>query len=102
MSIVTRAGLERSCLRRGGLAFVILAVAIPLAQAQQLSRTHDKSRLVKPPAISALRYDEDYSYLRDSKNRTGAWWERFKFIPLDSAGQNYLTVGDETRLRYEE
>jgi hypothetical protein len=40
--------------------------------------------------------------LRDPKNRSGAWWEPFKFIPLDPAGQTYLTLGDESRLRYEQ
>jgi hypothetical protein len=55
----------------------------------------------KPPAIMSPRYTEDYSYLRDPDNRSGAWWEPLKFIPLDAAGSAYLTVGDEMRLRYE-
>jgi len=54
-----------------------------------------------PPTITSLRYTEDYSYLRDPKNRSGAWWEPLKFIPVDSAGWAYLTLGDEARLRFE-
>jgi hypothetical protein len=54
-----------------------------------------------PPSISPLRYTEDYSYLRESTNRSGSWWERFKYIPLGADGWAYLTFGDEVRLRYE-
>jgi hypothetical protein len=51
--------------------------------------------------MSAQRYTEDYSYLRDPANRSGAWWERFKLLPLDQDGRLYVTVGDEVRFRYE-
>lgn len=55
----------------------------------------------EPPPLTAPRYEEDYSYLRDPDNRSGAWWEPLKFIPLDRGGNAYLTLGDEVRLRYE-
>lgn len=55
----------------------------------------------EPPKITSLRSDEDYSYLRDARNRSGAWWERFKYIPLDETGGTYVTFGDEDRLRFE-
>ncbi|RZN33756.1 alginate export family protein [Bradyrhizobium sp. Leo121] len=48
-----------------------------------------------------MRYDEDYSYLRDPAKRTGAWWEPFKYIPLDLNGGAYLTLGLELRFREE-
>src|SRR4051812_41278926 len=35
-----------------------------------------------PPKITPLKYTEDYSYLRDPKHGSGAWWEPFKFISL--------------------
>src|SRR5262245_60451765 len=54
-----------------------------------------------PPAISTVRYDEDYSYLRESSSRTGAWWEPLKYIPLSESGNIYLTLGSEVRFRYE-
>lgn len=54
-----------------------------------------------PPRFTPLRYDENYSYLRDDLNRTGAWWERFKHIPLDPAGDSYLSFGMELRFRTE-
>lgn len=51
--------------------------------------------------MTAIRADEDYSYLRDPAKRSGAWWEPLKYIPLNEAGDRYLTIGDEIRLRYE-
>lgn len=55
----------------------------------------------EPPKLGTLRYDEDYAYLRDPSARSGAWWEPLKFIPLTRSGDVYLTLGNETRLRYE-
>jgi len=54
-----------------------------------------------PPRLTTLRYDEDYSYLHDPSVRTGAWWERFKYLPLNQAGDLYLSLGGGARLRYE-
>lgn len=54
-----------------------------------------------PPPLTPTRYDEDYSYLRNPDERTGAWWERLKFLPLDEEGHAWVTLGDEGRLRYE-
>jgi hypothetical protein len=54
-----------------------------------------------PPPIGPKKYDEDYTYLRDPANRSGAWWEPFKFIPLNSDGRSWLTIGSESRLRFE-
>jgi len=55
----------------------------------------------EPPPIGSLRHAEDYAYLRDPANGSGAWWEPYKFIPLDPYAFAYLTLGNETRLRYE-
>jgi hypothetical protein len=54
-----------------------------------------------PPDLTNARSGEDYGYLRDPANRTGAWWEPFKFIPLDPSGMAFLTLGADLRLRYE-
>jgi alginate export protein len=74
------------------LVAACLLACVPDVQAQKAGA---------PPPIGSLRYDEDYSYLRDPRNRSGAWWEPLKFIPLDEAGHVYLTLGDEERVRYE-
>ena len=54
-----------------------------------------------PPALSPFRYDEDYAYLRDPANRSGAWWERTKQIELSCAVDAYLDLGTELRVKYE-
>ncbi|WP_165820310.1 alginate export family protein [Microvirga sp. KLBC 81] len=88
----------------------LLAIAlapVPEAAAQSAGETAPagdqsapESRLPAPP-LTNLRYTEDYSYLRDPANRTGAWWEPFKYIPLDASGTSYLTLGAELRFREE-
>jgi hypothetical protein len=47
-----------------------------------------------------LRYDEDWSYLRDPARRDD-FWDPIKYIPLDRTGHSYLSFGGEARLRYE-
>ena len=64
---------EKSAVRFGGF---IAAVTIACAPENVLAQ--DKA---KPPDFDNRRYTEDYSYLRDPNNWTGAWWERFKFNP---------------------
>ncbi len=53
-----------------------------------------------PPPLKNLRYDEDFSYLRDESKRTN-WLDRLKFIPLNRSKSWYLTLGGEMRQRYE-
>jgi hypothetical protein len=55
----------------------------------------------QPPPLSTRRYIEEYAYLRDPVARTGAWWEPFKYLPLNGTGAIYLTTGFELRARYE-
>src|SRR3954447_11666931 len=58
------------------LAGVLLVVSASSLYAQQ----NPAAAAAGPPAITSLRYTEDYSYLRDRENRTGNWWEAYKFI----------------------
>jgi hypothetical protein len=92
-------GVGAAFLLRGALGFpaAVSTIVSCVAYAQEAPT----ASAPEPPAIASLRYTEDYSYLRDPTNRSGAWWEPYKFIPLDSAGFAYVTLGNETRLRYE-
>src|SRR2546423_4123840 len=57
-----------------------------------------------PPPIGLVRFDEDYSYLRNAGSnqlRALSPWTSLKYIPLNKAGDLYLTLGTEVRLRYE-
>src|SRR5262245_57334872 len=53
-----------------------------------------------PPAYKLLRYDEDYSYLKDPCRRTD-FWDAISYIPLWDPKDWYLSVGGELRERYE-
>ena len=55
---------------------------------------------VSPPAFTALRYDENYSYLKDSETRTNLF-DLLKYIPLNDQDDIYLTLGGQVRDRYE-
>jgi Alginate export len=75
------------------LAGVLMAAGAPepaVAQGKQ-----------EPPPFDNARYPEDYSHLRDPANRTGAWWEAYKAIPLNADGSRYVSFGAELRARYE-
>jgi hypothetical protein len=94
--------------RAAPVAAVLAAMAIFVAfvdarPAKALSADVDgtENSNVAPPKTTLLRYDEDYSYLRDPAKRTGAWWEPYKYIPLDFSDDAYLTLGLELRFREE-
>lgn len=50
----------------------------------------------KAPALTYIRYDEDWSGLADPSARTGRWTEALKYIPLDGE-KAYLSTGLEVR-----
>ena len=45
-----------------------------------------------------MRYDEDYSYLKDS---TRNFWEKLKVVPLDRRGTYFLSFGGEVRQEFD-
>jgi hypothetical protein len=53
----------------------------------------------KPPAYRPLRYEEDWSVLRDA--RGGDVFDPIKFIPLDEAEDVWLTLGGTIREQLE-
>nr|WP_322626192.1 alginate export family protein [uncultured Flavobacterium sp.] len=44
-----------------------------------------------------LRYDEDYSYLKDSARNV---YQNFKYVPLNNSGSVYASFGGEARAEY--
>jgi hypothetical protein len=50
------------------------------------------------PVYSIVRWDEDYSYLKDPANRSDTF-DPIKYIPL--GGESYLSLGGSARYRYE-
>src|SRR5688572_28696688 len=53
-----------------------------------------------PPPYTPVRYNEDYSYLKDPDKRTD-FFDPIKYIPLNESGDVYLSLGGQFRERYE-
>src|SRR5713101_1828233 len=54
-----------------------------------------------PPPYTLLRFNEDYTYLADPRNRTDPF-DPIKYIPLDPDDpKTYLSLGGELRERFE-
>jgi hypothetical protein len=52
-----------------------------------------------PTSFQSMRYDEDYSYLKDKSKRKESL-DKLKYIPLRKK-DFYLSIGGEARIRYE-
>ncbi|OUL98815.1 alginate export family protein [Variovorax sp. JS1663] len=78
-------------LHRSALLWISLLCANPMAMAQGS---------VDRPALKSLRFDEDWSPLRDPALRTD-FLDPLKWIPLNDSGSWYATLGGELRERYE-
>src|SRR5881296_3070246 len=72
---------------RGLFAIFLAAVCVP-------------AKGVERPAFQTLRYNEDWSFLRDAPQSTD-FFDSLKFLPLDAHGDSYLSFGAEARLKYE-
>jgi hypothetical protein len=81
---------------RSGLFITLILVVwfVPLAGAQS------PQGCFQPSTYALLRQDEDYGYLRNPACRQD-FWDPVKFIPFDSEGDRYLTIGGEVREWYE-
>jgi Alginate export len=86
--------------RPGRLAtvFVTFTLFAPssLAQTTPSSQTAPSA----PPSYKQLRYEEDWSFLRDPTRRADVL-DRIKYIPLGDKEDWYLTIGGEARMQYE-
>ena len=95
----------------GGCATAAHAQATPQEQPQQPGSPPQSA----PPSVAAprpgtgagpqppygvSRWNEDYLYLRDPARRTD-FWDPLKYIPLNEAGDWYLSLGAQARYRYE-
>jgi len=79
------------------IAALITVFATSPLWAQETAK--GKKSAASPP-YKLLRYDEDYSSLRDPLKRTDLW-DPLKFIPLNKTGDAFLSLGGEFRFRYE-
>jgi hypothetical protein len=87
--------VQNSVLFRTAAASVLGLTVLSVAKAEG-NDPHAGS----PPVFTALRYDEDYSYLKDPAARTDAF-DPIKYISLSERSDSYLTLGGQLRDRYE-
>ncbi|KGO82397.1 alginate export protein [Flavobacterium cauense R2A-7] len=50
------------------------------------------------PNFKSLRYDEDYSYLKNDS--TLNWYDKMKYTPLSKEGNTFISYGGEARFQY--
>ncbi|HEY3129545.1 MAG TPA: alginate export family protein [Acidobacteriota bacterium] len=55
--------------------------------------------IAKPTSYQGLRYEEDWTFLRQNSDNDP--WRRLKFIPLGDDGKIYLSMGGQARFRTE-
>ena len=79
-------------------SFLILFLALVCSR-QLCGQTPTASPSPSPPPYQPQRYDEDWSYLRDSGRQTDPL-DKLKYIRLNDKGW-YVSLGGEARIRYE-
>lgn len=83
---------------QGFLSFLVcvLSCALPCLLPVGVLAQESPPPCPKPPDYKYLRFDEDYSYLRNPGCRTD-FFDNAKFISLKPAGKWYISLGAETR-----
>lgn len=76
------------------LALAICSLLLGRQQAECLET--EPSR----PGYALNRADEEYRYLQDPASK-GDFWDPVKYLPVNSEGNWYLSIGGEARERYE-
>src|SRR5438105_4172053 len=85
--------------QRGSRALRVLASGLMLCRMLRAAAA-ESTPLQQPPPFKQLRYDENYSYLRDPSHPSD-YRDAIKFIPLNTSRDWFLTLGGEIRERYE-
>jgi hypothetical protein len=97
---IRRAGGSAALKARGFLPCGLRAVLLSCAVMNLASADDTVPTPMSPPAHTLLRYDENYSFLKDPAARKDPL-DKLKYIPLSEPGDSYLTLGGELRDRYE-
>ena len=87
-------GLFRGC---AGVCFMFIGMLLLYAPASSAETGRPAGA---PPPYSLNRADEDYRYLHDPGLRAD-FWDPIKYVPLNTTGDWYLSLGGEARERYE-
>ena len=79
------------------LSFLVVVAALGAAI---IPRAVEAACPSTPPLYLTLRYEDDYSFLRDAACRSDVW-APVKYVALDPEGSVYASFGADARLRYE-
>lgn len=77
----------------------VLFSCVVALSASRDARGDDRDACTHPPT-ELIRYQEDYSFLRDPACRT-EFWDPLKYIALSDRYEAYLSVGADVRERFE-
>ena len=78
----------------------MLSAQTPPATQPTLSPAPGTGAGPQPPAYTPVRWNENYSYLKDPAARKDPF-DPIKYIPLNDEGDIYLSLGGQARYRYE-
>jgi Alginate export len=85
-----------------GVALQSLCFLYALPARAQTSQATSEPKRPAYQIASAARFNEDWSVLRGfDLDQTDDFWDRFKFIPLSSDQDVWLTLGGQVRERFE-
>ena len=83
----------------GAMSLVHAAIA-PGQTAPPVAAAPDTEAVVAPPPYKQLRYEEDYTYLRDPARRVDVF-DPVKYVPFGGVKGRYLSLGGEARPFFE-
>lgn len=79
---------------------VAIGLSISMVSSRAAGQPEGQAEQSSPrPQYQSLRYEEDWSALRNAQQRTHLW-DRVKYLPLNEDDW-YVSLGGEGRLRYE-
>jgi hypothetical protein len=87
-------------LSAGGLALGEVPASQPQPSTPSVESARPGTGGGPPPPYSVVRWNEDYSYLKDPARR-GDFFDPIKYVPFNEKGDWYASFGGQARYRYE-
>lgn len=88
-------------MKRADTLVSLMLLTIPVAASAQSGTETDEGWTIDRPDFQFLRFNEDYSSYRDAPRDELGFFDSIKHIPLNEAGDAYLSIGGRTRARFE-